>query len=285
MRQRPRRERTPGSVRGRCFTEGGRLRTSLTAISAKRTVPLLSGRRVGWRPRLASRLRRTDALVQEGKMTGPVAAPRGKGSAWAAGEGKNANECRRVSDLVCRDDRGPVSLRGRGCIVARRPLRGGVTSWPIHGLFCSASNLPPVTIPPMTSSFSIAASSFGGARRTDGSGVSVRWSGCSPITRSRSGAICASPTSPRNQDLVIHTCRTFMLDGKEVQALPRAFNRTTPERVALCPDRTDLQETVISFLGVERGSRSSSTTPSATGTPGVRGSEGIEPIGATAPGS
>jgi hypothetical protein len=55
------------------------------------------------------------------------------------------------------------------------------------------------------------------------------------------------------QELEVHLCRTFMRDGEEVVALPRAFNVTTPERVATCPDRTELQEMVISFLGVETG--------------------------------
>ena len=55
------------------------------------------------------------------------------------------------------------------------------------------------------------------------------------------------------QELTIDLCRTYMLDGSEVPAKPRAFNRVTPGRVASCPDRTGLQEMVISHLGVERG--------------------------------
>jgi hypothetical protein len=55
------------------------------------------------------------------------------------------------------------------------------------------------------------------------------------------------------QDLSIHACRTFMLDGKEVVSTPHAFNLVTPERVASCPDKVGLQEMVISYLGVERG--------------------------------
>lgn len=55
------------------------------------------------------------------------------------------------------------------------------------------------------------------------------------------------------QELSIDVCRTFMVDGLEVPAKPRVFNRVTPDRVAFCPDRADLQEMVISHLGVERG--------------------------------
>ncbi|MBM3286191.1 MAG: DUF3857 domain-containing protein [Candidatus Eisenbacteria bacterium] len=55
------------------------------------------------------------------------------------------------------------------------------------------------------------------------------------------------------QELAVSVCRAFMQDGTEVPALPRAFNRTTPDRVSRCPDRAGLQEIVISFLGVERG--------------------------------
>lgn len=55
------------------------------------------------------------------------------------------------------------------------------------------------------------------------------------------------------QELSIDVCRTIMLDGKEVNAAPHAFNRVTPERVASCPDRVGLQEMVVSYVGLERG--------------------------------
>jgi hypothetical protein len=55
------------------------------------------------------------------------------------------------------------------------------------------------------------------------------------------------------EELTIHQCRTLMRDGREVGARRRAFNRVTPERSASCPDRAELQETVISHLGLELG--------------------------------
>ncbi len=85
------------------------------------------------------------------------------------------------------------------------------------------------------------------------------------------------------QDLAIHLCRTFMRDGKEVVALPRAFNITTPERVASCPDRTDLQEMVISFLGVETGCLIELDYTVRDRAPWRPWLEGREAIGATAP--
>ncbi|MFB3908192.1 MAG: DUF3857 domain-containing protein [Candidatus Eisenbacteria bacterium] len=54
------------------------------------------------------------------------------------------------------------------------------------------------------------------------------------------------------QEIEIHVCRTIQKGGQESPALPRAWNRVTPERVARCPERAGLQEVVISFLGVER---------------------------------
>lgn len=57
----------------------------------------------------------------------------------------------------------------------------------------------------------------------------------------------------RKQELQVEINRTFMLDGTEVDAKPHAFNLVTPDRLALCPDRTDLQEMVISHVGLERG--------------------------------
>jgi hypothetical protein len=85
------------------------------------------------------------------------------------------------------------------------------------------------------------------------------------------------------QELVIHACRTFTRDGREVVALPRAFNLTTPERVATCPDRTDLQEMVISFLGVETGCLIELDYTLRDRAPWRPWLEGMEGIGATVP--
>lgn len=61
------------------------------------------------------------------------------------------------------------------------------------------------------------------------------------------------PFDQSHQSLEIHRCTTFMVDGSEIEPLPRAFNQVTADQVASCPDRSDLQEMVISHLGVERG--------------------------------
>jgi hypothetical protein len=61
------------------------------------------------------------------------------------------------------------------------------------------------------------------------------------------------PYDTLDQELVIHACRTYTPDGRVVEAAPHAFNRTTPDAVAGCPDRMHHQEMVISHTGIERG--------------------------------
>jgi hypothetical protein len=61
------------------------------------------------------------------------------------------------------------------------------------------------------------------------------------------------PYDTLDQELVIHACRTYTPDGRVVEAAAHAFNRTTPDAVAGCPDRMHHQEMVISHTGIERG--------------------------------
>ncbi|MFH1843696.1 MAG: DUF3857 domain-containing protein, partial [bacterium] len=56
------------------------------------------------------------------------------------------------------------------------------------------------------------------------------------------------------QELVIHTCRTHNQDGSVVDTPPYGFNEVTPDGVSRCADFLSLRETVISHVGVERGS-------------------------------
>jgi len=53
------------------------------------------------------------------------------------------------------------------------------------------------------------------------------------------------------QDLIVHTCRTFMRDGKVVDTPPNGFNEVTPDAVVRCPDFLTYREMVISHVGVE----------------------------------
>lgn len=55
------------------------------------------------------------------------------------------------------------------------------------------------------------------------------------------------------QEVVVHTCRAYTRDGRTVDASAHAFNRTTPDAVAGCPDAMRRQELVISHVGIERG--------------------------------
>jgi len=55
------------------------------------------------------------------------------------------------------------------------------------------------------------------------------------------------------QELVIHTCRTYMRDGQVVDTPPRGFNEVTPDGVAACTDLLTQRQMVVSHLGVERG--------------------------------
>jgi len=55
------------------------------------------------------------------------------------------------------------------------------------------------------------------------------------------------------QEVVVHTCRAYTRDGRTVDATAHAFNRTTPDAVAGCPDAMRRQELVISHVGIERG--------------------------------
>ncbi len=55
------------------------------------------------------------------------------------------------------------------------------------------------------------------------------------------------------QDLVIHTCRTFMADGTAVPSPDNAFNEVTPDAVAAAAPFLDLREMVISHVGTEEG--------------------------------
>jgi len=57
----------------------------------------------------------------------------------------------------------------------------------------------------------------------------------------------------QQQDLVIHTCRTYMADGKIVDTPDRGFNEVTPDAVARCANFLSHREMVISHVGVERG--------------------------------
>ncbi len=57
-----------------------------------------------------------------------------------------------------------------------------------------------------------------------------------------------------HQELVIHTCRTRMRDGRVVDTPERGFNEVTPDAVAPCPDFLSYREKVISHVGVETGS-------------------------------
>jgi hypothetical protein len=61
------------------------------------------------------------------------------------------------------------------------------------------------------------------------------------------------PYDSLHQEVVIHACRTYAPDGRVVDARPHAFNRTTPDAAAACPDAMRRQELVVSYLGVERG--------------------------------
>ncbi len=55
------------------------------------------------------------------------------------------------------------------------------------------------------------------------------------------------------QELVVHTCRTTMRDGKVVDTPANGFNEVTPDAVAGCPPFLARREMVISHVGVERG--------------------------------
>lgn len=54
-----------------------------------------------------------------------------------------------------------------------------------------------------------------------------------------------------HQELIVHTCRTFMRDGKVVDTPPNGFNEVTPDAVVRCPDFLTYREMVISHVGVE----------------------------------
>ncbi len=53
------------------------------------------------------------------------------------------------------------------------------------------------------------------------------------------------------QDLQIHTCRTFMADGREVASPPNAFNEVTPDAVDRAVPFLGIREMVISHVGTE----------------------------------
>lgn len=53
------------------------------------------------------------------------------------------------------------------------------------------------------------------------------------------------------QDLQIHTCRTFMADGREVVSPPNAFNEVTPDAVDRAVPFLGVREMVISHVGTE----------------------------------
>jgi hypothetical protein len=53
------------------------------------------------------------------------------------------------------------------------------------------------------------------------------------------------------QDLQIHTCRTFMADGREIPSPPNAFNEVTPDAVDRAVPFLGIREMVISHVGTE----------------------------------
>ncbi len=53
------------------------------------------------------------------------------------------------------------------------------------------------------------------------------------------------------QDLQIHTCRTFMADGREIPSPPNAFNEVTPDAVDRAVPFLGFREMVISHVGTE----------------------------------
>lgn len=55
------------------------------------------------------------------------------------------------------------------------------------------------------------------------------------------------------QDLAILAARVRMRDGRIVEARNNAINRTTPFSLDLAPDYVDWQETVVTFMGIEKG--------------------------------
>ncbi len=61
------------------------------------------------------------------------------------------------------------------------------------------------------------------------------------------------PYDARDQEVVVHTCRTFTADGRVTTADAHAYNQTTADAAALCPDEMDRQEMVITYLGIEKG--------------------------------
>lgn len=61
------------------------------------------------------------------------------------------------------------------------------------------------------------------------------------------------PYDTLRQELVIHACHTYALDGRVVASGERAFNRVTPDEVAACARDLHHQEVVLTLLGIERG--------------------------------
>ena len=57
----------------------------------------------------------------------------------------------------------------------------------------------------------------------------------------------------RDQELLIHRCRTYVPGGAEIDATDHAFNPVTPDAVSRCPDRMFYQDMVITHVGIERG--------------------------------